>query len=80
MIMILGIRWIASKLSTTVIEIDVLNFQLKIFNLIAKLFDILGKLLDEYLIILSITFFRTHHFLVGLKFMWSGNNYKNNKF
>ena len=45
-----------------------------------KLFDILGKLLDEYLIILSITFFRTHHFLVGLKFMWSGNNYKNNKF
>ena len=25
-----------------------------------KLFDILGKLLDEYLIILSITFFRTH--------------------
>ena len=50
------------------------------FGARGKLFDILGKLLDEYLIILSITFFRTHHFLVGLKFMWSGNNYKNNKF
>jgi len=80
MIMILGIRWIASKLSTTAGR---LGRQCSIDNIqssIAKLFDILGKLLDEYLIILSITFFRTHHFLVGLKFMWSGNNYKNNKF
>jgi competence CoiA-like predicted nuclease len=55
----------------------ILNFSFLHFD---QLFDILGKLLDEYLIILSITFFRTHHFLVGLKFMWSGNNYKNNKF
>ena len=44
-----------------------------------QLFDILGKMLDEYLI-LSITFSNHTMFLVGLKFMWSGNNYKNNKF
>ena len=45
-----------------------------------KFFDILGKLLDEYLIILSITFFRTHQFFGWSEVMWSGNNYKNNKF
>ena len=68
--MALGL-WFATKLSATAL--------LPLGNGV-KLFDILGKLLDEYLIILSITFFRTHHFLVGLKLMWSGNNYKNNKF
>ena len=63
------------------LHISNFHLQLPIVNCkLEKLFDILGKLLDEYLIILSITFFRTHHFLVGLKLMWSGNNYKNNKF
>jgi hypothetical protein len=71
MIMAQGL-WFITKLSATSLP--------PFAGMGVKLFDILGKLLDEYLIILSITFFRTHHFLVGLKFMWSGNNYKNNKF
>jgi hypothetical protein len=50
MIMALGL-WFATKLSAT---------SLSPLGVRGKLFDILGKLLDEYLIILSITFFRTH--------------------
>jgi hypothetical protein len=70
---------IGPKIRNLDISKAILSF--KILELkIDQLFDILGKLLDEYLIILSITFFRTYHFWVGLKLMWSGNNYKNNKF
>jgi hypothetical protein len=35
-------------------------------------------MLDEYLTIID-HIFRTHHLMVGLEAMWSGNNYKNNK-